>query len=63
MLEGLPPNNAAHVMRLRCDETRARAIADIVVETFYAAEAAASAFEEDLNTRDWSGGQIGRAHV
>ena len=56
MLEGLPPNNAAHVMRLRCDETRARAIADIVVETFDAAEAAASAFEEDLNTRDWSGG-------
>ena len=24
MLEGLPPNNAAHMMRLVCDETRAR---------------------------------------
>lgn len=55
MLEGLPPNNAAHVMRLRCDEARARAIADIIVETFDAAEAAASAFEETVNTRDWSG--------
>ena len=55
MLEGLPPNNAAHVMRLRCGQAQARAIADIIVETFDAAEAAASAFEETVNTRDWSG--------
>ena len=54
MLEGLPPNNAAHVMRLRCDEARARAIADIIVETLDAAEAAASAFEENLNAPVWS---------
>jgi ribosomal protein L11 methyltransferase len=47
MLEGLPPNNAAHMMRLICDETRARAIADLVVESFEPAETAASAFETD----------------
>jgi ribosomal protein L11 methyltransferase len=47
MLEGLPPNNAAHVMRLTCDEARARAIADLVVESFEPAETAASAFETD----------------
>jgi ribosomal protein L11 methyltransferase len=46
MLEGLPPNGASHVMRLVADERRARAIADIVVETFDPAETAASAFEE-----------------
>src|SRR5450755_2857456 len=47
MLEGLPPNNAAHMMRLLCDETRARAIADLVVESFEPAETAASAFETE----------------
>jgi ribosomal protein L11 methyltransferase len=47
MLEGLPPNNAAHMMRLICDEVRARAIADLVVESFEPAETAASAFETD----------------
>jgi len=47
MLEGLPPNNAAHMMRLVCDESRARAIADLVVESFEPAETAASAFEID----------------
>jgi ribosomal protein L11 methyltransferase len=46
MLEGLPPNGASHVMRLVADERRARAVADIVVETFDPAETAASAFEE-----------------
>jgi ribosomal protein L11 methyltransferase len=56
MLEGLPPNNAAHVMRLRCDEATARMIADIIVETFDPAETAAAAFEETVNTKDWSGG-------
>ncbi len=55
MLEGLPPNNAAHVMRLRCDETTARRVADIVVETFDPADTAASAFEEAF-VGSWSGG-------
>ena len=45
MLEGLPPNNAAHVVRLCCDEGPARRIADLMVETFDPAEVAASAFE------------------
>ena len=47
MLEGLPPNNAAHRMRLVSDEKRARAIADLVVESFEPAETAAAAFETD----------------
>ena len=46
MLEGLPPNNAAYVMRLACDEAIARVVSDIVIETFDAAEAAVAAFEE-----------------
>jgi ribosomal protein L11 methyltransferase len=46
MLEGLPPNNASHGLRLVADETRARAVADLVVETFDPAETAAAAFEE-----------------
>lgn len=46
MLEGLPPNGASHVLRLVCDQRRARAIADIVVETFDPTETAAAAFEE-----------------
>ena len=45
MLEGLPPNNAAHVMRLVSDERRARAVADLIVESFEPAEAASTAFE------------------
>ena len=53
MLEGLPPNNAAHVMRLTIDERRARAIADLIVESFEPAEAASTAFE--METR-WPGG-------
>ena len=56
MLEGLPPNNAAHMMRLVSDERRARAVADLIVESFEPAEAASTAFEtDDL----WPGG--GRA--
>ncbi len=46
MLEGLPPNNASHALRLVCDERRARAIVDVIVETFDPAETAACAFEE-----------------
>lgn len=49
MLEGLPPNRAAHVMRVSCDEASARRIADIIVETFDPAETAAAAFEQITN--------------
>ena len=52
MLEGLPPNNAAYVMRIRAPEATARRIADIVVESFDPAETAAAAFEQDgIETR------------
>jgi ribosomal protein L11 methyltransferase len=53
MLEGLPPNGASHVLRLFCDERRARAIADIIVETLDPAQTAAAAFEEDGGP-DWA---------
>ena len=57
MLEGLPPNNAAHMMTLPCPEEQARAIADLIVEMFDPAEAAASAFEREPNTKDWKSGE------
>ncbi|THD43380.1 MAG: 50S ribosomal protein L11 methyltransferase [Bradyrhizobium sp.] len=47
MLEGLPPNNAAHLLRLVCGEREARAVADLIVESFEPAEAASTAFETD----------------
>ncbi len=47
MLEGLPPNNAAHTLRLVTDELTAKRIADIVTETFDPAQTAASAFENE----------------
>lgn len=47
MLEGLPPNNAAHRLRLVSDERRARAVADLIVESFEPAEAASTVFETD----------------
>lgn len=58
MLEGLPPNGAAHVVRLSCDEATARAVVEMIFETFEPNEAAASAFEKDPNapvwqTQDW----------
>ena len=53
MLEGLPPNGAAHMMRLVSDEARARAVADLIVESFEPAEAASTAFETD---EPWPGG-------
>ena len=56
MLEGLPPNNAAHMMQLVCAEPQARAIADLIVEMFDPANAAASAFEVEENTADWTSG-------
>ena len=57
MLEGLPPNNAAHMLRLVCDERTARAVADAVVETFDPAETAAAAFEDEGDpalTKAWT---------
>ena len=56
MLEGLPPNNAAHRLTLVTDERRARAVADLIVESFEPAEAASTAFETH---KPWPGG--GRA--
>ena len=53
MLEGLPPNNAAHMLRLTLDAKRARAVADLIVESFEPAEAASTAFETEEN---WPGG-------
>ena len=47
MLEGLPPNNAAHLLRLVSDERRARAVADLIAESFEPGEAASTAFETD----------------
>ena len=47
MLEGLPPNNAAHILKLVTDEKTAKRIADILTETFDPAEIAASAFENE----------------
>jgi ribosomal protein L11 methyltransferase len=47
MLEGLPPNNAAHLMRLVSDERRVRAVADLIFESFEPAQAASTAFETD----------------
>lgn len=49
MLEGLPPNNAARLLRLVCDEAAARAAADLVVEFFDPAETAAAAFEDEAS--------------
>ncbi len=57
MLEGLPPNHATHVMRLACDEATARQVADIIVESFDPAEAAAAAFEDETTTTDWRPGR------
>ena len=56
MLEGLPPNNAAHKLSLVSDERRARAVADLLAESFEPGEAASTAFETEER---WPGG--GRA--
>src|ERR1700734_641085 len=47
MLEGLPPNNAAPLMRLVSDGRRVRAVADLIVESFEPAQAASTAFDTD----------------
>ncbi len=54
MLEGLPPNGAAFVMRLETDESTARLVADTIVETFDPAETAAAAFEKEPSTESWT---------
>ena len=51
MLEGLPPNNAAVLLRLELDEELARRAADVIVETFDPAETAAAAFEVEASPR------------
>jgi ribosomal protein L11 methyltransferase len=53
MLEGLPPNNAAHRLTLTSDERRARAVADLIVESFEPGQAGSAAFETD---DPWPGG-------
>jgi ribosomal protein L11 methyltransferase len=53
MLEGLPPNNAAHKISLVSDERRARAVADLIAESFEPGEVASAAFETEER---WRGG-------
>jgi ribosomal protein L11 methyltransferase len=55
MLEGLPPNDATHIMRLTCNEAAARAVADLIVETLDPAETAASAFEKEPSASQAAG--------
>ena len=52
MLEGLPPNNAAQLLRFSCDEAGARAASDIVVEVFDPAGIAAAAFQDEASAID-----------
>jgi ribosomal protein L11 methyltransferase len=52
MLEGMPPHNPTHLMRLVTDEVTARRVADVVVEMFDPAETAAAAFENEA-TKAW----------
>lgn len=47
MLEGLPPHNPTHIMRLETDEVSARKIADFLGECFDPAETAVAAFEDE----------------
>ena len=54
MLEGLPPNGAAYVLRLETDEQTARMVADLIVETFDPAETASAAFEKEPSTDSWT---------
>jgi ribosomal protein L11 methyltransferase len=45
MLEGLPPNDATHVMRVSAPREKARRIADLISETYDPAEVAVANFE------------------
>ena len=53
MLEGLPPNGASTLLRFVSDASRARAVADFIVETFDPAETAACVFEDE-KTGQWT---------
>ncbi len=53
MLEGLPPNGASTLLRFIGDAPRARAVADLIVETFDPAETAACVFEDE-KTGQWT---------
>jgi ribosomal protein L11 methyltransferase len=53
MLEGLPPNGASTLLRFVGDAPRARAVADLIVETFDPAETAACVFEDE-KTGQWT---------
>jgi ribosomal protein L11 methyltransferase len=55
MHEGLPPNDATHIMRLICNEAHARAVADLIVESLDPAETAASAFEKEPSASQQAG--------
>lgn len=50
MLEGLPPNDATHVMRLSAPEREARRVADFLGENFDPAEVAVANFEQPDGT-------------
>jgi ribosomal protein L11 methyltransferase len=52
MIEGLPPNNATHIMRLNCDAASARLLIDTIAETFDSAETAAAAFQRDATAAE-----------
>ena len=52
MLEGLPPHDAAQMLRFTCDEARARAAADLGMEVFDPAEMAAAAYEDEASPGD-----------
>lgn len=49
MLEGLPPNDATHVMRVAASMREAQRIADLISETFDPAEVAVANFEQSEN--------------
>ncbi|MEP9350985.1 50S ribosomal protein L11 methyltransferase [Xanthobacter sp. KR7-225] len=46
MLEGLPPNDATHVMRVSAPRVAAQRIADLIAETYDPAEVAVANFED-----------------
>lgn len=52
MLEGLPPNDATQLLRFTCDEAKARAAADFVMEIFDPAETAAASFEDESSSAE-----------
>ena len=52
MLEGLPPNGAALLLRFACDEARARMSADTIVDLFDPAETAVAAFEDEMSSAE-----------